>query len=611
VRSLREALKASSDVPPGAVIVIDNDGRTDVTVWGGIMTEIAAVRGIAGTVINGVCRDVSASLAQNYPLFSRGRFMRTGKDRVRLAVIGKPVAISGIEIQPGTLICADADGVVAVPAGEAGRITETAERIERIVAAARRQHPARGPRNIRLPHPADEAAMTDTAPAATDVKYEQVDLRVGGVGLTVAAVGRDGDLAPVVFLHGFGSTKEDYLDLACQRAFTGHPFLAYDAPGCGETFCEDLSSISIPFLVKNAQALLDHADIRRFHLVGHSMGGLTALMLAHQEPDRVLSFTDIEGNLAPEDCFLSRQILAHPSDDDGFLDDFVERTRRSYSSSSALFAVNLRHKVRPGAVRGIFQSMVDLSDHDDLVPKFLTLPCPRLFMYGEENSTLSYLAKLAAGGVELADPAQRALADVRQPGRDVGTHRRVHPPGPGPPISIAPTSASGTPAADDKGTCVPGRGTQPSSTAMSQSSSGRAPEHRRIREEAEADAAGWMHMCGLRGARVRCQRAEDQESAMPYRTQMPTGHAFLVDLNARDDQHGVRLAPREVSRPEAFFSAAIRSEGGGRSRRGGRCQGRGRCDWSRRSGRRSGRCRGGLRDNPPTGRTAVCRRGTG
>ena len=184
--------------------------------------------------------------------------------------------------------------------------------------------------------------MTDTAQASTDVRYEQVDLRVGSVGLTVAAAGRDGDLAPVVLLHGFGSTKEDYLDIACQRAFTGHPFLAYDAPGCGETFCENLPGISIPFLVKTAQALLDHAGIRRFHLVGHSMGGLTALMLAHQEPDRVLSFTDIEGNLAPEDCFLSRQILTHPSDDDGFLDDFAERTRRSRSSSSALFAANLR-----------------------------------------------------------------------------------------------------------------------------------------------------------------------------------------------------------------------------------------------------------------------------
>jgi 4-hydroxy-4-methyl-2-oxoglutarate aldolase len=59
------------DVPPGAIVLIDNQGRTDVTVWGGIMTEIAAARGIGGTVINGVCRDLNAALRQNYPLFSR------------------------------------------------------------------------------------------------------------------------------------------------------------------------------------------------------------------------------------------------------------------------------------------------------------------------------------------------------------------------------------------------------------------------------------------------------------------------------------------------------------------------------------------------------------
>jgi pimeloyl-ACP methyl ester carboxylesterase len=75
----------------------------------------------------------------------------------------------------------------------------------------------------------------------------------------------------------------------------------------------------------------------------------------------------------------------------------------SCSPSSALFAASLRHKVRPGAVRGIFESMVDLSDHGDLMPKFLTLPCPRMFMYGAENSALSYLPKLAASGVELAE----------------------------------------------------------------------------------------------------------------------------------------------------------------------------------------------------------------
>lgn len=243
----------------------------------------------------------------------------------------------------------------------------------------------------------------DDVQSASDITYDQLDLRVDGVGLKVATAGRDGGLAPVVFLHGFGSTKEDYIDIAYQQAFDGHPFLACDAPGCGETTCEDLSSISIPFLVKTAQAVLEHAGIRRFHLVGHSMGGLTALLLAHQEPDRVLSFVDIEGNVAPEDCFLSRQILTHPpDDDDGFFDDFIERARLSPTSSSALYAASLRHKVRPGAVRGIFESMVQLSDHDDLMSKFLTLPCPRMFMYGEQNSTLSYLAKLAAGGVNLA-----------------------------------------------------------------------------------------------------------------------------------------------------------------------------------------------------------------
>jgi pimeloyl-ACP methyl ester carboxylesterase len=123
-----------------------------------------------------------------------------------------------------------------------------------------------------------------------------------------------------------------------------------------------------------------------------------------QVPDRVLSFVDIEGNLAPEDCFLSRQVLTYPAADaEVFFGDFIERARRAPSYSSALFAASLCHKVRPGAVRGIFESMVDLSDPGDLMAKFLALPCPRMFMYGEQNSSLSYLAKLGANRIELAE----------------------------------------------------------------------------------------------------------------------------------------------------------------------------------------------------------------
>nr|WP_218177631.1 alpha/beta hydrolase [Pseudomonas gingeri] len=228
-------------------------------------------------------------------------------------------------------------------------------------------------------------------------------LIVEGVELNIEAIHRDGERAPIVFLHGFGSTKEDYADIVRHSAFAGHPFVAYDAPGCGESRCADLSKISIHFLLQTALQVLDHFDIERFHLVGHSMGGLTALMLAHEVPDRVLSFVDIEGNIAPEDCFLSRQIVNYPSNDpEAFFAAFIERARHAPAYASALYSASLRHKVRAGAVRGIFQSMVDLSDNADLMSKFLGLKCPRMFMYGEQNASLSYLPHIQAEGVRLA-----------------------------------------------------------------------------------------------------------------------------------------------------------------------------------------------------------------
>ncbi|KJH88475.1 alpha/beta hydrolase [Pseudomonas fluorescens] len=233
--------------------------------------------------------------------------------------------------------------------------------------------------------------------------HEKIPLNIEGVQLDLAVIHRRGPKAPILFLHGFGSTKEDYADITLQPVFDGHPFIAYDAPGCGETECSDLSRINIPFLVKTAQAVLKYFEIDTFHLVGHSMGGLTSLMLAHGDSSRVLSFVDIEGNIAPEDCFLSRQIHDHRRDDDArFFRDFIERTRLASDPASALYAASLAHKVRPGAVRGIFESMVDLSDNGQLMEKFLALPFPRQYMYGVTNSHLSYLKDIATQGVHLA-----------------------------------------------------------------------------------------------------------------------------------------------------------------------------------------------------------------
>ena len=131
------------EVAPGDVVLIANDGRTDCTVWGDIMTQFALAQGIAGSVIDGVCRDVSKALGEGYPLFTRGRFMRTGKDRVEVVAVNQPISIGGARACARDIVVADANGVVVVPRERAREVAERARRIEQVEAQIR-EHLASG-----------------------------------------------------------------------------------------------------------------------------------------------------------------------------------------------------------------------------------------------------------------------------------------------------------------------------------------------------------------------------------------------------------------------------------------------------------------------------------
>ncbi|MEM7504136.1 MAG: alpha/beta hydrolase [Pseudomonadota bacterium] len=236
------------------------------------------------------------------------------------------------------------------------------------------------------------------------MQSHQLELSIRDTSVELAYLRRAGDLAPLVCLHGFGSTKEDYADLALHPAFDGRDLVLLDAPGCGASTVDDPDVLSIPFLADVAIAACDELGLTRFHLSGHSMGGLTALMLAKAHPDRVLSFIDIEGNVAPEDCFLSRQIVEHPAESaETFLQGFIDRVSRRLEFSSRLYAAALPSKVRASTARPVFESMVALSDNEPLMDIIAGLPCPRVFVYGEQNRRLSYLDKLPALGVDVVE----------------------------------------------------------------------------------------------------------------------------------------------------------------------------------------------------------------
>lgn len=118
------------DVPPGSVVVIANQGRA-CTVWGDILAEVALARGVAGTVIDGLCRDIDGIRALDYSMWANGAFMRSGKNRVRMAATQVPVELGpeARTVHPGAIVCADGSGVVVVPAQLVTRVAELVERI--------------------------------------------------------------------------------------------------------------------------------------------------------------------------------------------------------------------------------------------------------------------------------------------------------------------------------------------------------------------------------------------------------------------------------------------------------------------------------------------------
>ncbi|MDR3280744.1 MAG: RraA family protein [Synergistaceae bacterium] len=103
------------DVEPGDVVVIDNGGKLDYSCWGDLMSMVAKRNGVAGTVIDGIVRDIPAQLEMGYPMFAKDIFMWTGKQRYYLEAVQIPVHMSGIRVNPGDIMFGDDTGVLVVP----------------------------------------------------------------------------------------------------------------------------------------------------------------------------------------------------------------------------------------------------------------------------------------------------------------------------------------------------------------------------------------------------------------------------------------------------------------------------------------------------------------
>jgi 4-hydroxy-4-methyl-2-oxoglutarate aldolase len=102
-------------------------------------------RGAEGTVMDGAARDIDPMIEMGFPVFaaSVSPVNFTGK-----AVVDRhdiPIVCGGVGVQPGDVILAEWDGVVAIPQQHAAAVLEKAAAVEAAERAMREQTRADAP----------------------------------------------------------------------------------------------------------------------------------------------------------------------------------------------------------------------------------------------------------------------------------------------------------------------------------------------------------------------------------------------------------------------------------------------------------------------------------
>lgn len=122
-------MNAIAAAQAGDVIIIDNGGRMDTSCWGGILANAAKMKGVAGTVIDGCCRDLDDCIDADYTVFARGTVVCTARGRVIEESTNQMIQFGGVQVRPGDIVMGDSSGIVIVPQEHMESVLEKAEQL--------------------------------------------------------------------------------------------------------------------------------------------------------------------------------------------------------------------------------------------------------------------------------------------------------------------------------------------------------------------------------------------------------------------------------------------------------------------------------------------------
>jgi pimeloyl-ACP methyl ester carboxylesterase len=217
---------------------------------------------------------------------------------------------------------------------------------------------------------------------------------------------RQGVKETIVLFHGLGGAKENYYEACKSDALADHTLIFFDNPGTGNsTYFEDLP-LNVDDLAAISSLLIKQLDISNFILCGTSMGGLTTLLyLKSNEQNHVKAYINIEGNLLPEDCIFSSKVVTYSFET--FAKEVFPKAildmKAKGNTGYHIIANNLQLNTNVRSYYNYSFQTVEYSATGNLLKQFIGLKIPKIFIYGQENNSLSYIPKLRQNDVTVKE----------------------------------------------------------------------------------------------------------------------------------------------------------------------------------------------------------------
>jgi pimeloyl-ACP methyl ester carboxylesterase len=181
---------------------------------------------------------------------------------------------------------------------------------------------------------------------------------------------------PLVLLHGASTTGRQ--TFAAQIPALAESFRLYlpDARGHGRTLWDAADGFDAEWLVEDIEAFVDGLGLRTFHLIGYSMGAMTALGLAVRAPDRLRTLVVVGITAAREPRASVGRRLMDP-----------ERILRDDPAWAAEMAATIDAVQGPGAWQRLLPAIAaDITRQPLLTPGELrTISAPTLVAVGDRD----------------------------------------------------------------------------------------------------------------------------------------------------------------------------------------------------------------------------------